>query len=105
MSAYDRVYDIVEQIPYGRVATYGQVARLAQMPGRARWVGYALFRVDIGRSPIPWHRVVNARGEVSRSSARQGTDDLQQAWLESEGIVFDANNRLDLKRYQWRSPL
>lgn len=105
MSAYDRIYDIVRQIPPGTVATYGQVATLAQMPGRARLVGYALYRVDMQRSDVPWHRVVNARGTVSHSPARRGTDFHQQALLEAEGVRFSDSGTLDLNRYQWRSPL
>jgi methylated-DNA-protein-cysteine methyltransferase related protein len=71
MSSYDRIYEVVRQIPLGQVATYGQVAELANLLGRARLVGYALFRVDL-RSDIPWHRVINAKGEISESPFRQG---------------------------------
>src|SRR5262245_56163653 len=62
-ASYRRIYAVVERIPRGRVATYGHVARLAGMAGHARQVGYALhaLRPD---EPVPWHRVINARGEV-----------------------------------------
>lgn len=98
---YDRIYAIARQIPRGQVATYGQVARLAGLPGYARQVGYALFRIDKD-SDVPWQRVVNAKGEISRSPLRYGSDDLQRVLLEDEGIEFDATGRLDLTRYQWQ---
>ena len=65
MSTYDQIYAIVRQIPEGQVATYGQVAELAGLGGKARLVGYALYRVDMRSSDIPWHRVINAKGEIS----------------------------------------
>ena len=73
MSAYDKIYAIVRQIPEGKIATYGQVADLANLYGRARLVGYALYRVDMRSSDIPWHRVINAKGEISQSPWRHGT--------------------------------
>ncbi|MDX2096698.1 MAG: MGMT family protein [Leptolyngbyaceae cyanobacterium bins.59] len=102
MSTYDQIYIIVCHIPKGQVATYGQVAELAQLPGQARLVGYALYRVDMQTSDIPWHRVINAKGEVSHSPLRHGTDYWQRSLLESEGIVFDAKGRVNLRDYQWR---
>ncbi len=101
MSSYEAIYAVVRQIPPGQVATYGQVAELAQLPGQARLVGYALYRVPPA-SDIPWHRVINAKGTVSHSALRQGTDYLQQALLEAEGIGFDGSGKLDLKQYQWQ---
>ena len=100
---YEKFYAIVRQIPAGSVATYGQVALLADLPGRARQVGYALFRVaPEDAADIPWHRVVNARGEISQSPARNGSDRRQKELLLAEGIAFDARDRIDLKRYCWR---
>ncbi|MBI2893902.1 MAG: MGMT family protein [Deltaproteobacteria bacterium] len=96
----DRIYSIVRRIPRGRVATYGQIARLAGIGGHARQVGYALHDLDEG-SAVPWQRVVNARGECS-PRAEPGGDDLQRFILEREGIVFDHRGRLDLERYAWR---
>lgn len=104
MTLYERIYAIVRQIPAGQVATYGQVAELANLYGKARLVGYALYRVDM-RSDIPWHRVINAKGEVSESPMRNGSDDLQRSFLEAEGIQFNAAGKIDLRRYRWRSPL
>jgi methylated-DNA-protein-cysteine methyltransferase-like protein len=65
VSTYDQIYAVVRQIPEGQVATYGQVAELAGLGGKARLVGYALYRVDMRSSDIPWHRVINAKGEIS----------------------------------------
>ncbi len=103
MSTYDRIYDIVCQIPVGKVATYGQVAELANLAGKARLVGYALYRVEIQSSDIPWHRVINAKGEISHSSLRQGTDYLQKTLLEEEGIIFTSEGKIKLSQYQWQA--
>lgn len=103
MSAYTVIYAIVRQIPAGRVATYGQVAELAQMSGQARLVGYALYRAT--GLDVPWHRVINAKGTVSQSPLRGGMDDVQRSLLEQEGIVFDANGRINLNHYRWQSDL
>ncbi|MGB7085181.1 MAG: MGMT family protein [Phormidesmis sp.] len=100
MSCYPKIYDIVRRIPYGKVATYGQVADLAGLMGNPRVVGYALYRLVSDETDIPWHRVINAKGEVSRSSLRDGNDDLQQLLLEQEGIKF-VKGKLELKRYRW----
>ena len=100
MSCYPKIYDVVRLIPAGKVATYGQVAELAGLIGKPRVVGYALYRV-VTSSDIPWHRVINAKGEVSRSALRDGNDDLQQLLLEEEGIVF-VKGKVDLRRYRWR---
>ena len=100
MSCYPKIYDIVRLIPYGQVATYGQIAELAGLIGKPRVVGYALYRVT-DKNDIPWHRVINAKGEVSRSSLRDGNDDLQQILLEGEGIVFK-KRKLDLSQYRWK---
>ncbi len=96
---YEPIYAVIQSIPRGRVATYGQVAHLAGLPGRARLVGHAL-RVMPDGDVVPWHRVVNARGEIS---ARESRDDEheQRILLEAEGVLFGRQNRLSLRRYQW----
>jgi len=100
LSRYQMIYDVVLRIPKGRVATYGLVARLAGMPGRARLVGYALGALR-GRVPIPWHRVVNAQGRISCRS--DSCSDLEQRLrLENEGVDFDAQDRIPLERYLWQ---
>ncbi len=92
-----------ERIPYGRVATYGQIAALAGFPGQARQVGYALHSLPEG-SEVPWQRVINARGEVSlRSEA--GWEHYQRHLLEEEGVVFKDSGRVDLDRYRWEPVL
>jgi methylated-DNA-protein-cysteine methyltransferase related protein len=103
-SKYQIIYDVVRKIPAGKVLTYGQVAELAGLYGKARLAGYALFRVEL-ESDIPWQRVVNAKGEISYSEARCGGDYLQKTLLEQEGIEFKANNCIDLKKYRWQPPL
>lgn len=90
---------MVRQIPHGQVATYGQVAAVAGLPGHARQVGYALHDLPDG-TDVPWHRVLNAKGEVS-PRAHSSWDGFQRHLLEEEGIPFDARGRLDLERYRW----
>ena len=91
---------VIRRIPKGWVATYGQVAALAGLPRRARLVGHILQHLDPA-TDIPWHRVVNAKGEVSYSLSRNGGDVLQQRLLEKEGIEFDRRNRFNLERFRW----
>ena len=105
MSTYDKIYEIVKQIPLGQVATYGQVAELANLAGKARLVGYALFQVDLPTSDIPWHRVINAKGEISYSPLRRGADYLQRSILEQEGIEFNPEGKVNLRAYRWRPTL
>lgn len=94
--AFDAIYAAVMRIPRGRVATYGQIAEAAGLPRRARLVGYAL-RTLPPDSDIPWHRVVNARGEIrAPRSARE-----QRRLLEAEGVERTACGRIDLGRYGW----
>ena len=100
MSIYERYYAVVRRVPRGRVATYGAVAREAGMPGRARQVGYALAALP-DEHDVPWHRVVNARGEVSARSAAIGYERLQRTLLEAEGVTFDGAGRIDLDALGW----
>jgi len=95
---YERIYAVTRRIPPGRVATYGQVAALAGLAGHARQVGYALHALQ--DDDVPWHRVLNARGEVSRR-AEPGAELLQRILLEKEGVRFDARCRLDLSAWRW----
>ena len=98
---YSQIYDIVRQIPWGQVATYGQIAELANLAGKARLVGYALYQVDTQESEIPWHRVINAKGEISHSPLRRGSDYWQRSLLEQEGIQFSPDGKINLRDYQW----
>lgn len=96
-----RIYAVVARIPPGSVATYGQVAELAGVGGHARQVGYALAASAAG-GDLPWHRVVNARGEISRR-ADNASVQVQRRLLEAEGIEFDAAGRIRLQRFQWKA--
>ena len=95
---YAAIYRVIRGIPRGRVATYGQVALLCGLPGRARQVGYALHALPHG-SPVPWQRVLNARGELSLDAE---AGERQRKLLTAEGVVFDERGRVDLKRFQWK---
>ena len=100
-SRWERVYEVVRSIPRGRVATYGQVARLAGLGGDARQVGYALHALPAG-TRVPWHRVINSRGGISLRPAGGG-DVTQRLLLEKEGVRFNTAGRTDLKRYLWQT--
>ena len=95
-----RVLDVVALIPRGRLATYGQVADWIGAYGCARQVGWALRRLPLP-SDLPWHRVVNARGCISMSLSREGSDWMQRDLLLAEGIPVDEEGRLPLKRFLW----
>ena len=96
---YRKIYSVIRDVPEGLVATYGQIASLADLPGRARQVGYALHSLPENHD-VPWHRIINAKGEVSARS-NPGWDNVQRGLLESEGIVFDSHGRVDLRTYRW----
>ncbi len=95
---FERVYTLVRQIPQGKVASYGQIARWLGWPRGARTVGWALRALET--DDVPWQRVVNAQGRVSLTG-----DTTQQRLLEAEGVVFDTTGRIDLKVYGWTGPL
>jgi methylated-DNA-protein-cysteine methyltransferase-like protein len=97
---WEKVYAVVRRIPAGRVATYGQVARLAGLGPNARQVGYALHAMP-DRSNVPWHRVINSRGAISLGPLG-GADVTQRLRLEREGVRFDGRGRVDLDRFGWR---
>lgn len=95
---YAAIYRAVREIPRGRVATYGQIALLCGLTGRARQVGYALHALPPG-STVPWQRVLNARGELSPADT---VGDRQRLMLFGEGVEFNERGRVDLRRFQWR---
>ncbi len=98
---YAAIYRAVRSIPTGQVATYGQVATAAGLPGQARLVGYALHRLPDDHD-APWHRVVNARGGISLDTLF-GPWVTQRALLEAEGVEFNDGGHIDLERF--RAPL
>ena len=97
-TTYGRVYALVRLIPSGRVATYGQLARLSGCS--ARQAGYAMAAAP---TDIPWHRVINSRGEIS--VRREGGGGIEQRRrLEGEGLLFDHRDRVDLASLEWEGP-
>ena len=100
-SSYRKVWAVVRRIPKGRVATYGQVARLAGLPRHARLAGYALHALP-ARSDVPWHRVVNAKGEVSPRRDGSEHHHLQRLMLEREKVRFDRKGRISLAAFRWK---
>ncbi len=100
MSTYEAFYAVVRRVPRGRVTTYGAVADAAGLRGRARQVGYAMAALPDG-SQVPWHRVINARGEVSPRRGGSAFQSIQRTLLEAEGVEFDARGRVDLQRFGW----
>lgn len=98
-STFDLIYDIVRTIPRGRVATYGDIAvRL----GNPRWSQVVGFALHANPEPgiIPCHRVVNRFGEISKAFAFGGENE-QRRLLEEEGIEFESDGRIDLRKYRW----
>ena len=95
-----RIYAVVSRIPRGRVATYGQIARLAGLPHQARLVGYALAALP-DRSRLPWHRVINAKGGISLRSDDGPASIVQKIRLEREGVAFDDQERVSLRQFRW----
>ena len=98
--SYEKIYAVVRRIPRGRLATYGQVAGLAGLPGHARQVGYAMAALPSGTA-VPWHRVINAAGMVSRRRV-PGAELTQRQMLEKEGVRFDARGRVRLEKLRWK---
>lgn len=96
---FESVYDMVEQVPCGMVATYGQIAALVGAPRRARYVGYALH-VNPRPGAIPCHRIVFADGRLAEGFAFGGPE-AQRALLEAEGVAFLPDGRVDLAACRW----
>lgn len=101
-SMYRRIYSVVSMVPPGRVATYGQIARIT---GRcsARNVGYAMSSIS-PQSDVPWHRVINSRGRISVRSYGEACT-AQSRMLENEGVIFSTAGTVDLERFGWTVPL
>lgn len=95
---YERIYAVVRQVPYGRVTTYGHIARVVGGCS-AQMVGFAMaaLRPD---SDVPWQRVINAKGKISPRGGGPGAF-LQRDILEEEGVEFDLDNRVDFEKFGW----
>lgn len=95
---YERIYRVVQWVPSGMVATYGDVARMVGGCD-ARTVGYALNEIPKRREgEVPWQRIINSQGGISTRGVHQ------RALLEAEGVVFDDRGRVPLARYRWPGP-
>lgn len=96
---FQQVYEIVAQIPMGKIATYGQIATILGNPKNARIVGWAM-RAAPSAMKLPCHRVVNKKGDLSPNYAF-GDKAVQRAMLEMEGITFNNENCINIKNYLW----
>ena len=103
MDFYRRTQIVCNTIPFGMVATYGQVALLCGKPKNARQVGYAL-RTKIG-GQVPAYRVVNGQGYLSGAGAFLDGPVSQKSLLREEGVVVNTENRVDLKKFGWNNSL
>lgn len=99
---FEQIYDVVRQIPEGRVASYGQVARLVGMPRSARVVGYAMHASPGVAGGVPCHRVVYKDGSLAQGYAFGGPG-VQRALLEDEGVEFLDDGRVDMERFDWEA--
>lgn len=97
---FDRVYQVVCQIPYGRVTSYGAVARYLGSTGAARMVGWAMNQSHSSESFIPAHRVVNRNGMLTGKHHFDGTN-LMQELLENEGAIIEENRILNFDDLFW----
>lgn len=95
---YQRIYAVVRQIPPGRVATYGEVARIVG-GCTARVVGYAMAALSYD-TDVPWHRVLNRQGKISLRTSGNGSSD-QRRLLEAEGVCFNQQGRVDFNEVGW----
>ncbi len=101
-SVYQRIYAEVRRIPYGKVASYGQIAALVDRC-TPRMVGYAMAGVPFGQD-VPWHRVINSKGMISVRADGKVCEE-QRYLLEAEGIKFDTNGRINLQTARWLPPV
>ncbi len=99
MNFFDKVYEVVKNVPHGKVTTYGDVARMCGSPRMARQVGWALH-VNPQPGVIPCHRVVFSNGSVCTGFAFGGKD-VQRDMLRAEGVEVSEDYKIDLKKYRW----
>ena len=93
------IFQVIAQIPYGRVASYGQIARLAGIPKHSRLVGYVLKHMDADSS-LPWYRVINSQGKISLSKLNDQRQNIQAQLLLAEGILV-IGDKVKMKEFQW----
>lgn len=98
-----QILQVVALIPYGKVASYGQIARMAGLPKHARLVGYVLKHLD-SEAEIPWHRVINSQGKISLSKLDDQGENIQRVKLLAEGVMV-IGDKINLKQYQWNNSL
>ena len=96
-----QILEVVVRIPYGKVASYGQVAKMAGLPKHARLVGYVLKHLDADVD-VPWHRVTNAQGKISLQGMNTRGENIQQLKLMAEGIHL-VNGKVNLRQFGWGS--
>ncbi len=96
---YDRVYEVVKLIPYGKVTSYGLIARFIGAPKSSRAVGYAMTAA-VNRDDIPSHRVVNRNGLLTGKHHFPGSHLMQQL-LESEGIMVENSQIVNFEEHKW----
>ena len=94
----ERVYEIVHEIPSGKVMTYGQIAEILGAGYTPRTVGFVMHGADTNK--VPWQRVINSKGACSTGKMTLPIN-LQQKMLEDEGVVFNEKGCCDLKEYLW----
>lgn len=94
-----QILQVIALIPYGKVASYGQIARMAGLPKHARLVGYLLKHLD-SAADIPWHRVINSQGKISLSKLNESGENIQRLKLVAEGVMV-IGDKINLKQYQW----
>lgn len=94
-----QILQVVALIPYGKVASYGQITRMAGLPKHARLVGYVLKHLD-SAAEIPWHRVINSQGKISLSKLNESGENIQRLKLVAEGVMV-IGDKINLKQYQW----
>ena len=93
------IFQVIAQIPYGRVASYGQIARLAGIPKHSRLVGYVLKHMDADSS-LPWYRVINSQGKISLSKLNDQGQNIQAQLLLAEGILV-IGDKVKMKEFHW----
>ena len=93
------IFQVIAQIPYGRVASYGQIARLAGIPKHSRLVGYVLKHMDADSS-LPWYRVINKKKKISLSKLNDQGQNIQAQLLMAEGILV-IGDKVKMKEFQW----